>query len=75
MNEWMDGWMGGWTNEQKDGWMDGRADEWMDGWMDGYYMRGLDRPGVTYLQHLYRLSLESRFKVQLYRTTLSSSVT
>ena len=71
MNEWMDGWMGGWTNEQKDGWMDGRTDEWMD----GYYMRGLDRPGVTYLQHLYRLSLESRFKVQLYRTTLSNSVT
>ena len=33
MNEWMDGWMGGWTNEQKDGWMDGRTNGWMDGWI------------------------------------------
>ena len=79
MNEWMDGWMdgwmdrwvGGWKNEQKDGWMDGRT----DGWMDGYYVGGWDRPGETYLHHLYRLSLKSRFKVQLYRTTLSNSVT
>ena len=71
MNGWMDGWVGGRMNRRMGGWTDGR----MDGWMDGYYMRGLDRPGVTYLQHLYRLSLESRFKVQLYRTTLRNSVT
>ena len=69
MNEWMNGWMGGWKNEEKDGWMDGwtdeRTDGRTDGWMGGYYLGGWDRPGVTYLHHLYRLSLESRFKVQL----------
>ena len=71
MDGWMDGWVGGWKNEQKDGWMDGRT----DGWMDGYYVGGWDRPGETYLRHLYRLSLKSRFQVRLYRSTLSNSVT
>ena len=72
MNEWMDGWMdewvGWWKNEQKDGWMDERT----DGWMDGCYVGGWDRPGETYLPHLYRLSVKSRFKVQLYLSTLSN---
>ena len=71
MDGWMDGWAGGRMNRRMDGWTDGRT----DGWMDGYYVGGWDRPGETYLHHLYRLSLESRFKVQLYRTTLSNSVT
>ena len=71
MNGWMDVWVGGRMNRRMDGWMDGRT----DGWMDGYCLEGWDRPGETYLHHLYRLSLKSRFKVQLYRTTLSNSVT
>ena len=65
MNEWMDGWVGGRMKRRMDGRMDGRTDGRTDGWMDGYYLGGWDRPGVTYLHHLYRLSLESRFKVQL----------
>ena len=71
MNEWMDGWMDGWVG----GRMNKRRDGWTDGWMDGYYLGGWDRPGETYLHHLHRLSLKSpksRFKVQLYRTTLSN---
>ena len=59
----MDGWVGGWKNEQK------------DGCIDGYYLGGWDRPGETYLHHLHRLPLKSpkgRFKVQLYRTTSSN---
>ena len=67
----MDGWMDGWVEELNRR-MDGRTDGRTDGWMDGYYMGGWDRPVETYLHHLYRLSLKSRFKVQLYRTTLSN---
>ena len=48
MNEWMDGCMGGWKNEQKDGWMDGRTDRWMDGWMDTVWKVGTDQVRPTY---------------------------
>ena len=67
MNEWMDGWTDGWVggriNRRMDGWMDGRTEERTDGWMNGYYLGGWHRPSETYLHHLYRLSLKSRFKL------------
>ena len=75
MSGWMDGRVGGRMNRRMDGWTDGRTDGRTDGWMDGYYVGGWDRPGETYLHHLYRLSLKSRFKVQPYRSTFSNSVT
>lgn len=31
---WMDGWMGGWVDEQVDGWMGRWMDEQMLGWVD-----------------------------------------
>ena len=44
----MDGWVGGWKNEQKDGWMDGRTDGRTDGWMDTMWEVGTDQVRPTY---------------------------
>ena len=36
MNEWADGWVGGWMDEWVHGWMGGWMDGWVGGWTDGW---------------------------------------